>query len=138
MKLKHHELTVLLSDDWWAEAGMVGFKAFSAAYRSDPGAFRERRIFEVRIDDIGPVQRAPNVGIFNDSPKATARERVVSILQGFRSGAAIPPVEVVEAAGSGAHPYKLVHVSHRLYCSLAAGFTHVPAVEGIDQGTALG
>ena len=138
MELKHHELTVQFSDDWWAEAGMIGFKPSSAAYRSDPGAFPARQIFEVRIDEIGPVQRAPNVGIFNDSPKATARERVVAILQGFRSGAAIPPVEVVEAASSGAHPYKLVHGSHRLYCSLAAGFTHVPAVEGFDQGTALG
>ena len=137
MEFSHHGLPIVLNDDWWMEAGMAGFTPSSTAYHADPRAFPNQRIFEVRIEDIGPVQRAPGVGIFNDSPDttATARERVVAILLGFRSGAAMPPVELVKAESLGAYPSKLVHGAHRLYCSLAAGFSHVPAVEGFDIKT---
>ena len=134
MEFTHHGLPIVLSDDWWAEAGMAGFTPSSTAYHSDPRTFPGQRIFEVRIEDIGPVRRAPGVGIFNDSPdtKVAARERVVAILLGFRSGAAMPPVQVVKAEPLSSHSYKLVHGTHRLYCSLAAGFSRVPAVEGFD------
>jgi len=134
MEFSHHGLPIVLSDDWWAEAGMAGFTPSSTAYHADPRTFPDQRIFEVRIDDIGPVRRAPGVGIFNDDHdrQASARERVVAILLGFRSGAMIPPVQVVKAEALSAYPYKLVHGTHRLYCSLAAGFSHVPAVEGFD------
>ena len=27
MKLRHYDLEIELRDDWWAEAGMTGFKA---------------------------------------------------------------------------------------------------------------
>lgn len=71
------------------------------------------------------------VGIFNDSEEeGTARERVLRILRGFRLDNAIPPVEIVE--GQHPHRYKLTHGAHRFYCSLAAGFTSVPTIEGFD------
>jgi hypothetical protein len=79
-----------------------------------------------------PVYRAPGIGIFNDNDEATAMERVVSILRGFRSGAAIPPVEVVRQPTRADFRYKLVAGAHRFYCSLAAGFYHVPALMGFD------
>src|SRR5271167_1473529 len=134
MEFTHHGLPIVLNDDWWAEADMARFTPSTTAYHVDPRAFPGQRIFEVRIEDIGPVCRAPGVGIFNDdqSTKASARERVLAILLGFRSGSMIPPVEVVNAPALSAYPYKLVHGTHRLYCSLAAGFSHVPAVEGFD------
>lgn len=44
----------------------------------------------------------------------------------------MPPVEVVAAEPHSAQPLRLVHGAHRLYCSLAAGFSHVPAVFGFD------
>jgi hypothetical protein len=45
---------------------------------------------------------------------------------------AIPPIELVGTPAGSLFRYKLTAGTHRLYCSLAAGFTHVPAVEGID------
>src|SRR6266403_1062482 len=40
------------------------------------------------------------------------------------------------AKGQAGYPYryKLVHGAHRFYCSLAAGFKCVPAIEGFDRG----
>jgi hypothetical protein len=134
MEFAHHGLQIVLDDDWWVEAGMAGFASSSAAYPADPDAFPGQRIFEVRIDDIGPVRRASGVGIFNDDREtgSSAHDRVVKILRGFRSGALIPPVQVVKTKPGDDYPYKLVAGTHRLYCSLAAGFSHVPATFGFD------
>jgi hypothetical protein len=110
---------------------MSGFIPTSKAYRADSNACGDRLIFEVSIVEVGPVHRAPGIGIFNDNDEAPARERVKSILNGFRSGAAIPPVEVVRQPTSAEFRYKLVAGAHRFYCSLAAGFSHVPAVRGL-------
>jgi hypothetical protein len=131
MKFTHHGLQVELPDDWWAEAGMQGFRATFTAYRVNQRLFHNAR--EVSIKDIGPVLRSPGVGIFNDSEEeGSARERVVRILRAFRFDNAIPPVEIVEAQVGYPHRYKLVHGAHRLYCSLAAGFKCVPTVKGFD------
>jgi hypothetical protein len=81
----------------------------------------------VSIKDIGPVTRP---AIFKDNEEQTARERVSSILRGFRRGEAFPAVEVVEGKRKYGHPFKLTYGAHRFYCSLAAGFTHIPAVKG--------
>lgn len=134
MEFTHHGLPIVLSDNWWAEAGMAHFIPRSTAYRADTKTFPGQRILEVRIDDIGPVRRASGVGVFNDDRDsgASARARVLRILRGFRSGELIPPVEIVKAKPGEDHPYKLVAGTHRLYCSLATGFSHVPAVEGFD------
>ena len=135
MKLYHHDLKIELDDTWWAEAGMEGFVPLTRAYLVDIKAAKGREPFEIRIDEVKPVRRNPGVGIFNDNDEASARDRVVSILRGFRTGSAIPPVEVVfEPAGSD-FLYKLVAGAHRFYCSLAAGFTHVWAVKGFDINT---
>ncbi len=50
MKLKHHDLEIELTDEWWAEADMVGFVPATKSYRPDRNA-----TFETRIDDISPV-----------------------------------------------------------------------------------
>jgi hypothetical protein len=127
MTFVHHGMLIELDDDWWAEAGMSGFVLTSTAYRALQG---KGQIREVRIEDVGPVSRDP---MFHDSiEEGSARDRVVRLLRGFRSGDAIPPVEVVKGSGYG-HPYKLTHGAHRFYCSLAAGFTHIPTVEGFDR-----
>lgn len=133
MKITHHGLTEDLPDEWWAEAGMVDFVPHSRAYRTDQRAFGDQQILEVRIDDVGPVCRDIGVSVFNDSSEGIpARERVLSILRGFRLAETLPPVEIIEDQKGHPHRYKLVDGTHRLYCSLAAGFTHVPAVQGFD------
>jgi hypothetical protein len=128
----HHDLKVELDDAWWAETQMGGFVPPGAAYRVDLGAAKGEKVFEARMDEIEPVRRKPGVGIFNTNETKTARQRVVCILSGFRTGAAIPPIELVDAPSGDRFRYKLTAGTHRLYCSLAAGFTHVPAVEGFD------
>jgi hypothetical protein len=130
MKLTHHGIDIgELPDDWWAEAGMVSFVPTSKSYCVEQSAHEEIR--EVSIGDVGPVLRKP---IFRDGGEGegTARERVIAILRRFRSGQRVHPVEIVEARSEWQHRYKLVHGAHRFYCSLAAGFTHVPAVKGFD------
>ena len=116
------------------DRGRVGFVPTSSSYSADDTADCGREVFQVAIKEIGAVQRAPAIPIFNDSRDSglTARERVVAILRGLRNRAAIPPVEVVPTAEGSAHPFKLTNGTHRLYCSLAAGFSHVPAVIGFD------
>lgn len=136
MTFTHHGLHDKLSDDWWIEAGMVGFVPSSKAYRVKLCDSETRRVLEVRLDEVGPVRRNPGVSLFNDNGEGcSARERVVKILCGFRLSEPIPPVEVVLGGTEYGHRFKLVHGVHRFYCSLVAGYSHVPAVEGFDWAT---
>jgi hypothetical protein len=132
MILTHHDLRIELDDAWWAEAGMAGFVPLGRTFRPDLGAAEGQTVFEARIDEVAPLRRKPGVGIFNNNEEATARERVVRLLKVFRNGAAIPPVELVVDTSFKGCRYKITHGSHRFYCSLAAGFSHVPAKIGFD------
>jgi hypothetical protein len=126
VKIAHHDLMVDLNDEWWAEAGMHNFVPTARAYRS------YRDTVEVRIAGIGPVDlQRQLVGIFRDNADMgiSARERVLKILWGFRCGEAIPPVEIIEGRASYGYRYKLTDGVHRLYLSIAAGFTHVPTIK---------
>lgn len=93
--------------------------------------FRNRAVSIVLIEEIGPVLRDPGIPIFNksDDEGIAAEARVLRILRGFVAGDEIPPIAVSKQPG-GAYRYELSHGVHRLYCSLAAGFTHVPATDG--------
>jgi hypothetical protein len=132
MKIEHHGLSVELPDDWWAEAGMIDFVPTSRTYRVKLNDAQNPTFCEVCIQDIEPVLRT--VGIFRDDIDhgIPARERVLKILRGFRRGDAISAVPVLPAGSDSPHKYRLVDGTHRLYCSLAAGFTHVPTVKGFD------
>lgn len=95
MIIRHHDLIVELDDHWWAAAQMQRFVPSGRTYRVDLNSAKGQMVFEARIDEIGPVRRAPGIGIFNNNEEKTARERVVCILTGFRTGATIPPIELV-------------------------------------------
>jgi hypothetical protein len=126
VKIAHHDLMTDLNDEWWAEAGMQWFVPTSPAYRSD------RKAVEILIADIGPVGiERQLIGIFKDNAdvRISAHERVLKILWGFRCGEPIPPVEIIEGDSGYGYKYKLTHGAHRLYLSIAAGFTHVPTVK---------
>lgn len=145
MKVRHHDLEVELPDEWWVAAGMSNFAPLSSAYRCDHISAGHRRVCLIRIADIEPVRRAPGVPIFNDSPLdgTPASERVQCILRGFVQNAELPPVEVLRQTKSGLYRFCLKDGTHRLYCSLAAGYTEIPAVkafnsESSDPGRELG
>lgn len=132
MLFKHNDFVFEIIDEWWAEAGMIGFVPNSRAYRVAPQALPGKEILEVHISEVIAPQRALSHGVFNDDSNEsglTARERVSSILRGFLEGAALPPVEIVREAGLP-NRYRLTHGAHRFYLSVAAGFSHVPAVHG--------
>ena len=135
MRLKHHGLEIELDSAWWVEAGMVDFVPTSRAYPVDSSAVGDHRIFEISIEDVHEVSRNPGVGVFNDNEQMSARERVLRILRGFNTGAKIPPVKVVYEPPESPYLYRLVCGAHRFYCSLAAGYPHVAAVEGFDIKT---
>jgi hypothetical protein len=130
--LDHFSLEIELPDEWWQEAGMDNFHRTGRAYRVDPIETFGKSVFEVSIAEVAPMRRAPGVGIFNTTDEKTAQERVVSILKGFVVGAAIPPIEVLLIAETEPYRYRLLAGVHRFYCSIAAGYSHVPAIEGFD------
>jgi hypothetical protein len=135
MKFHHHDLEIELDDTWWEEAGMKSFTPLTNAYCTNIEAANGKEIFIVKIVEVSPVRRNPGVAIFNTCADATAKDRVISILTGFRTSSTIPPVEVVSEPEGSNFRYKLVHGAHRFYCSLAAGFSHVPAIKGFDINT---
>ena len=131
MLITHHDLEIVFDDEWLVAAEMTGYVPASKAYRIGGSLCENASIQEICIEDIGPVHRG--VGIFRDSSDGVSvRERLLKILRGFRSGDSIPPVKVVENRPGSAHRYKLTDGTHRLYCSIAVGFTHIPAVQGFD------
>jgi hypothetical protein len=134
VKLFHGDLEFQVDDDWWDEAGMAGFVSSKHLYRVTPDA---RQPFVVRIDDIQPVRRKLNAGMFNDDcdKGLSAKERVISILGAIRDDVPLHPLEVEESPAGSPHRYTLTQGTHRLYLSLAAGFSHVPAVTGFDWAT---
>lgn len=118
---------------------MAGFIPRSNTYVVDQRIFPEQRVSMIRIEDIGPVRRSPGTALFNDCGETglTARERVVRILHGFSTGNAIAPVKILKSSRGDVHRYKLIDGAHRLYCSVAAGYTHIPAVKGLDMARFL-
>jgi len=140
MEINHHNRKFELDDAWWVEAGMGNFAPKRRAYRVDKEKAEGKEILEIKIEDISTVKRDPSVNIFpNDciNTGRTARARTVEILQGFAGDAAMGPVEVYPESSDSKFPYELKDGTHRLYCSLAAGFTHIPATKfkKFDYGT---
>jgi hypothetical protein len=136
MQFLHHDFAFELDDEWWAEAGMQGFVPLYASYRVDPQAFPGKSVHEVRIDAVQPVRRRLSHGVFNDDVETglLAKDRVIRILRGLRTNDAMPPVEIVRISSESQYKYNLTHGAHRFYLSIAAGFTHVPAVDWSTEG----
>jgi hypothetical protein len=133
MIIRHHCHFLPLEDSWLVAAKAATFVPTRSAYVVDSTHCNERYLGLIDIDDIGPVLRAPSVPYFHGSVEEgiTAEERVVRILRAFATEAALPPVEIVKTP-NGRYPFKLTDGTHRLYLSLAVGFTRVPANEGFD------
>jgi hypothetical protein len=130
MRSIHDDFEFDVNDEWWAEAGMKDFVPKAPAYNADLSRLSGQTVYCVQIEEVTPVRRNLSHGVFNDDAETgrTAKDRVTDILRGFRSGAAIPPVEVMRLRSDSRHTYELKRGAHKFYLSVAAGFTHVPAI----------
>lgn len=129
MRFVHGIVEQEIDDDWWIEAGMADFQPTAPSYSPSVTADLDRQIELVAIADVEPLQRRLSHGVFNDSEESgSARSRVTSILRGFRACDPIPPVLLDRLEQPAAFPFRLRNGAHRFYCSVAAGFTHVPAI----------
>jgi len=131
MKYTHHQLEYEIDDSWLIEAGVFGFKPRRDHYRVQPKA----DVFVIRFESVEPLtERARLRGIFCDDQNsgASAKERVVRILQWLRDDCQVEPVRVVRSK-LAEYEYKLVEGCHRFHCAQAMGFKSIPAVLGFDM-----
>ena len=134
MRFKKGEIFFELEDAWIEEAGFIPLALKGKHYKfiQDPSW----KVFLIAIDDVCPPKRAEGVPIFNatevNGKVISARERTVSILRAIAQGTPLPPVKVVDSSSSEKYKFKLVDGVHKFHCSIAAGYSHIPAVYGID------
>ena len=129
MICKHHNLNFEFKREWLEASNMTLFKPSSDFY-SYASVDDGREVHIVNILDIAPCeQRAVLKGVFCDqNSENTARDRVTSILKGFRDKQTIEPIEIKPYQGGKGYKYKMYHGSHRFHCSIAVGYTHIPVV----------
>ena len=80
----------------------------------------------VPLPKIEPLWRSLKDGIPEAQLFAT-EQRLVHILRGFRTNAQMPPIWIYKSR-SGHYCYKIQDGVHRFYASIAAGFSHIPAI----------
>ena len=124
---RHVNFQFEIHDAWWFKAGMAEFRPKAPQYRADPSDLKNgQTILSVSVLEVEPLRsRKLNHGDGFFASEA----QVVDLLRGFIEGSAIPPVDVERQPSGSAYRYSLYHGTHRFYCSVAAGFSHVPAKE---------
>jgi hypothetical protein len=134
MEYSHHGVKFDIEEEWLTTAGIAGSVPHSRSYRVWFTSSSDRPIYEASLDEVEPLRRDLSHGVFNDGgpDNLPARDRVVQIFTGFVVDAAIPPVELLRTEVRERYRYRIKDGVHRFYCSLVAGFTHIPAVEGFD------
>lgn len=132
MRFNFYNKEFEILEEWIVESGFTPLKQNRCHYVFDKS---NKEIFLVKIDCIWPKIRAAGVDIFKagevDGELISARDRTVSILKAIVDNMPLPPVKVIDF-NSGQFKYKLVAGCHRLHCSIAAGFTHIPSVYDFD------
>ena len=106
-----------IPDAWWHEAEMTSFRPQSSGYLALPN--EEFQVQLVPIEQVDPPLRDPGVTWFH-------RDRMVTILRGFRSNARLPAIVAHCPPGANKFPFAVRDGLHRFYASVAIGFTHVP------------
>ena len=117
MRFYHVDFPFCVPDSWWLKAKMAKFEPRTLHYRTD-----DPRALSVSVGEVEAVRRQLSYGVFNEE------EGVLKILRGFVENSAIPPVDIKRQPPGSVYPYYLWNGAHRFYCSVAAGFSHVPAV----------
>jgi hypothetical protein len=111
-----------IPDDWWAEAGIAGFRPSREAYCSD------HRAPLLRLEEIEPPPRSK--GCERDF-RGFDKMRLIGVLRDIVSGTKMEPVTVVKLAPRSefiliGYDYQVNDGFHRYHATVAAGFTHIP------------
>lgn len=115
--LPHQPIEFEIPDQWWAAAGMNGWKSHASSYvaTSDP----QYPTTVVPLSEVAAPVRNKNVAWFKE-------QRMVDVLRGFRVGDKLPPIEVDEPPTNTGFRYRVRDGFHRYYASAAVGFTQLP------------
>jgi len=112
-RVPHEDIEFEIPDDWWELAGAIGFTPSQKAFAAFSDAQWPTTL--VPIKDVAAPRRNPGV-------EGLLKERTVSILRAFVTGAELPPVEVEP----GSLAFRVRDGFHRYYLSIAAGFCMLP------------
>jgi len=116
-RLPHEEVEFEIPDEWWNAAGASGFSPAMDAFVSQSDAAWPT--IHVPVIDVQAPRRGTGVvGLRED--------RTISILRAFRSGIALPALQVHEEPPAGRRIFRVTDGYHRYYASVAAGFTRLP------------
>lgn len=106
MKCNHHQLSFELEDSWLEISNMKLFKPKQLHYNY-ANQIDDREVYIVDITDIAPcIQRSILKGVFCDkNTQLSGKERVVSILKGFRDNSRMQPIEIKYFDGVGDYKF---------------------------------
>jgi hypothetical protein len=106
---------------WWIEAGMERFE------RGSDCAYRGRQQLNSSLYRIQEIQPPPMDRRGHLSHSGLDQARMAKVFREIAGRMEIWPVEITEMDG-GNFAYGLHEGAHRYFASVAAGFTHIPAL----------
>jgi hypothetical protein len=121
--MPHFPCEFEIPDDWLSEAGMIDFNPRATAYRLDA---------EAALIPLTAIEPVPRFTSHSKDWRGFDRKRLVRLLRGFVAGDAIEWVPLFEMPqfefAHSPYRYRVLDGPHRFYGSIAAGFSHLPAV----------
>ena len=112
---------------------MASYSPEDVSYKPDINKANGQKVMFLPISEIAPLkERAKCRGVFCGNEEDTARGRVVRILKWFKENKEIEPISVAKLKDNEKYKYKVLAGSHRFHCSIAVGFSEVPAIMGFD------
>jgi hypothetical protein len=108
-----------ICDDWWTEAGMDRFE------RQGDISYRSRYQPTMTLVPLADIELPLMTRRLQLGPFGLDDSRMVKVLREIARREEIWPVEIVETESG---EYHLKHGTHRFHASVAAGFSHIPAI----------
>jgi hypothetical protein len=108
-----------IADESWTETGMNSFE------RGTDVAYRGRYQPTMRLFSIAHIELPSMTGRLHKGTFGLEPSRMVKVLREIARREEIWPVEIIE---SESRNYRLKHGAHRYHASIAAGFSHIPAI----------
>lgn len=115
-RVPRHDLVFDVPDEWWEATTSATGIPMASHYRAAGDSV------VVSIQDVEPPLRDGGKIWFRD------RDTVVRLLDGMRSGAELPPIQVWSKEKKNSSHHIVRDGLHRFYLSLAMGFTEIPVV----------